>query len=90
MALQDFQRRRLAGAVGADQAEDLALLHAEVDALNGLQIAVKLAQAAHLDRQLFHKPIVARGMNSGSGVQRRTTWAVLHSSRREHICAQAA
>ena len=45
-------RRRLAGAVGAEQAEHLAGADLEVDALDGLDAArVGLGQPAHLDRR---------------------------------------
>src|SRR5262249_37613777 len=43
------QRRRLAGAVGADEPEDAALLDGEVDAVERDGRAVGLAQAAGLD-----------------------------------------
>ena len=47
---QHADRRRLAGAVGAEQAEDLARGDGEVDALHGLDAAgIGLSQAAHLD-----------------------------------------
>jgi hypothetical protein len=43
-ALEDLDRRRLAGAVGAEQAEDLAAVDAEGDAVYGVQLSVGLAQ----------------------------------------------
>ena len=60
VALEDLDRRRLAGAVRAEQAEDLALLDLEADAANGLDLAVRLAQVAdgdgrrHASAQLDH------------------------------------
>ena len=50
VALEDLDRRRLAGAVRAEQAEDLALLDLEVDAAHRLERAVRLPQAADGDR----------------------------------------
>ena len=52
VALEDLDRRRLARAVGPEQAEHLAAPDREVDPADRLQIAVALAQAADLDRQL--------------------------------------
>ena len=46
------QHRRLAGAVRAEDAEDLALAHLEVDAVDGAQVAEGLHQAACLDGRL--------------------------------------
>ena len=43
------QRRRLAGAVGAEVAEDVAGKHGEVDAGDRHQVAVALDEAADLD-----------------------------------------
>src|SRR3954452_8211760 len=42
VALQDLDRRRLARTVGPEQPEDLAALHAEVDAADGLDALVGL------------------------------------------------
>jgi hypothetical protein len=50
VALEDLHGRRLAGSVGAEQAEDLARRHFEVQAADGLVVAVGLAQVAHEDR----------------------------------------
>ncbi len=47
--LQDLHGRRLAGAVRAEQAEDLTAPHLEVDAAHGLAAVVRLAQAADGD-----------------------------------------
>ena len=51
VALEDLDRRRLAGAVRAEQAEDLALPDLEADAAQGLLLAVRLAQVADGDRR---------------------------------------
>src|SRR5687767_993395 len=48
-ALEDLDGRGLAGAVGAQQAEDLARSDVEVDAGDGLDVAVALGQAANPD-----------------------------------------
>src|SRR4051794_11125332 len=45
VALEDLDRRRLARPVGAEQPEDLAAAHREVDAAHGLVLAVGLVQA---------------------------------------------
>ena len=49
---QDAHGGRLAGAVGAEQAEHRAGRHAEVDAVERDHVAEGLAQAAHADREL--------------------------------------
>ena len=50
VALEDLHRRRLAGAVRPEQAEDLAPLDLEVDPLDRLDVAVGLAQARDAER----------------------------------------
>ncbi len=50
VALEDLDRRRLAGAVRAEQAEDLAGRDLEVDPAHRLDAVVRLAQAADGDR----------------------------------------
>ena len=50
VALEDLDRRRLAGAVRAEQAEHLARRDLEVDAAHGLDPVVGLPQAADGDR----------------------------------------
>ena len=50
VALEDLDGRRLAGAVGAEQPEDLAAGDLEVDAAHRLELAVGLAQVADEDR----------------------------------------
>ena len=49
VALEDLDRRRLAGAVRAEQAEDLAGRDLEVDPAHRLDAVVRLAQADHGD-----------------------------------------
>ena len=49
VALEDLDRGRLACAVGAEQAEDLAGPEVEVDPLQRLELAVALAEAADAD-----------------------------------------
>ena len=49
IALQDLDGRRLPGAVGTEQREDLALVDGQVDAGDRLQLAVRLAQPADHD-----------------------------------------
>ena len=51
VALEDLDGRRLAGAVRAEQPEDLAFLDREVDPAHRLEVPVGLAQAADLDRR---------------------------------------
>ena len=43
---------RLAGAVGADEGDDLALVHVDVDALEGDDVAVKGLHPAHAEERL--------------------------------------
>src|SRR5581483_9569491 len=50
VALEDLDRRRLARAVRAEEPEDLARLDREVDPAHRLEVPVRLAQAADLDR----------------------------------------
>ena len=49
VAFQDLDGRRLAGSIGPQEREHLAAFDAEVDAGNGLQRAVRLAQPLDLD-----------------------------------------
>src|SRR5262249_62424002 len=51
-AAENLKDRRLARAVRADDAEDLAALDLQVNAPHGLQLAVVFAQAANADRDL--------------------------------------
>ena len=61
VAFEDLDGRGLAGAVRPEQAEDLAGAHGEVDALEGLEVAVGLAQAAGFDDGGGHEVIVMTG-----------------------------
>ena len=47
-----LQRRRLAGAVGADQADELAAVDVEVDALDGVDAAVRDLDARELEQRV--------------------------------------
>ena len=68
VALEDLDGRRLAGAVRAEQPEDLAGGDLEADAADGLDLAVRLAQAADLDRGSF---TAARSTTMPAGGNRR-------------------
>ena len=48
-AQDHLEQRALARAVVADEAEDLAALHAQVDAVHGVQGTVVLVHASHLN-----------------------------------------
>ena len=50
VTLEDFNRRRLPGAVGAKEAEDLAAGDGELDSAHGFELAVRLAQTFDLNR----------------------------------------
>src|SRR5258705_9292859 len=70
VALEDLDGRRLPGAVGAEQAEHLALLDLEIDAANCLEISVRLAQAANGDcaqTRSSSTTTCPQGGNGGSG-----------------------
>jgi hypothetical protein len=47
IALEHLHHRRLAGAVGPEQTEDLAGGDLEVDALHRVDVAIGLVQVAH-------------------------------------------
>jgi hypothetical protein len=51
-ALEDLHRRRLTGAVGTEEGEDLAPDDLEVDARHGVAVSVALAQAGERDDRL--------------------------------------
>jgi len=53
-ALQDFDRRRLAGPVGAEEGEDLAAPDLQVDPADRLVVVVALAQPADRDDRVRH------------------------------------
>ena len=72
VALEDLDRRRLAGAVGAQQPEHLAAGDRDVDPADGLVLAVALGQAAHLDRGgVAHDPAV--WLDGAGGVRYQCT-----------------
>ena len=60
-SLEDLHRGGLAGAVGPEDAEDLAAADVEVQAVQHLPLAVRLAQAAHGEDAL--EPPVCLGMD---------------------------
>ena len=57
--LQDLDDGRLAGAVGAEQAEHLAARDVEAHPAHGLRLAVRAPEVAHLDGEArslsFHR-----------------------------------
>ena len=57
---QESDRRALAGAVGADEAEDLTLADGEAQVVDGDEIAVALGEVAHLD----HRSCVSGSLHS--------------------------
>ena len=61
-------QRRLAGAVGADQGDDLALVDVEVDALERHDVAVEGLDAAHgrRERRGGHSPTSASTVSTSS------------------------
>src|SRR5581483_774709 len=79
VALEDLDRRRLPGAVRPEQAEHLALVDLEVDAAYRLVLAVRLPQAADLDRVHRSRRVCAQGGNAGSGRPPRVATARLQS-----------
>jgi hypothetical protein len=58
VAFHDLDSGGLAGAVGAEESEDLAAAHQEVNATYGLDRPVGLAEAAYMDGDVFHKSIL--------------------------------
>ncbi len=58
VALEDLHRRRLAGAVGAEEGEDFPPPHLEVDAAHRLDLAIALAQAADGDDGVGQSPAI--------------------------------
>ena len=75
IALEDLDRGRLAGAVGPEEGEDLAGLDLEVDAANGLDSAVGLAQPGRVDRgvRAFERDEVSECRAQSSSTSRCTT-----------------
>jgi hypothetical protein len=53
VALEDLDRRALAGAVGAEECEGLAVGDVEADAVQRVDRAVRLAEVTHADRVLW-------------------------------------
>ena len=66
VALEHLDRRRLAGAVGAEQREDLAAADVEVQPVDGGGVAVALDQPPDRDRRLG-----VQGPRLGTPAQRR-------------------
>src|SRR5262245_13463413 len=66
IALEDLDRRRLAGAVRPEKGEDLAGADLEVDPSHRLEAVVRLAQAFHADHGLGHRADVMDGFPSYS------------------------
>jgi hypothetical protein len=60
VAGEDFHRRALAGAVGPEKADDLALVHMEVDSLHGTESRIRLRQVLDFD----HKTEWGKGKDS--------------------------
>ena len=54
VALEDLGGGGLAGAVRTEQREHLAAIHVDVDPLDGLEVAVGLAQSADVDHPVAH------------------------------------
>src|SRR5437773_5608811 len=59
-AFEDFDRRRLARAVRAEQREHGALLHVERDPVDGLDVRIVLLQIADVDDGLSHENASSR------------------------------
>src|SRR5215218_1574240 len=74
-----LHRRRLAGAVRAEEAEALAALHVEVDAVDRDDAAVGLAQAARVDGRAVGAHVAAAGAGAG-GRGDHTRWAASAAS----------
>src|SRR5262249_10651635 len=88
-AVDEIEQGRFPGAVGADQADDLALVHREAHVLDGAQAAEALLQARDLEqsrhsshprvrlKRLWMKPSSPRGTNStmiSSNAPAMTSW----------------
>ena len=61
-AREDLDQRRLAGAVVADEREDLAVIEVEVDSAQCLDVAERLPQAARLEQTCGHLIRLDRGV----------------------------
>ena len=64
---QGTDQRRLAGAVAADEADDLARIEVDADAVDGVDAAERDADVAHLDerRRRLSAPALRGGGMSG-------------------------
>ena len=72
VTLEDLDRGRLAGAIGAEHREDLAFLDGEVDVLHRNDIAVDLAEALDLNHSC-HGCELRTPCRSRSAAARRVT-----------------
>ncbi|MEY9246242.1 hypothetical protein ABIF27_006897 [Bradyrhizobium elkanii] len=68
-------QRRLAGAVGADQGDDLAAIDLDIDALQRLDLAIRRAHAAHREQGCrclcrAHVPLSITAIASSSSAPR--------------------
>src|SRR5690606_24095740 len=73
---EDLHRRRLAGAVGPEEAEDLALLDGEVEVGDGDAVPVPLRQVLDFDHRHLNAPppgFEKTRANIGS-LRSRSTW----------------
>ena len=70
-AAQHADRRRLAGAVRAEEAEDLALVHAERDPVDGHEGAEALGELADLDGDGHQLALTVTVRRPGRGRPRR-------------------
>ena len=60
-AVDEIEERRFAGAVGADEAEDLALVDGEAQTVHRLHAAEALAQAVDLEERGHSSTFRSRG-----------------------------
>ena len=67
--------RRLAGAVAADQADDLARVEVDADVVDGVDAAERDADVAHLDQR--HALGCVRGRHGASAVMCRLPSTVI-------------
>ena len=74
---EHVDRRRLAGAVGAEEAEDLAAGDVEADAAHGLDLAEGLSEVLDVDRELCHIVAVPSAMPGRRDDWRRVNRAAL-------------
>src|SRR6185295_713366 len=76
-AAQHAQRRRLAGAVGAEEAVDASGRYVEIDVIHGDLRAEPARQAARRNRLAVHKP---RSSVTSTGTPDGSCWASLSSN----------